>query len=179
MPKICAMQNRFTLASRTRRLRARLWDLLFCWGPAGLGWLGFIVTISSDSHAVSEDWMLIFFCLAMLTSLVLALFNLLQFLRTGQTWGKKRLGLLVISNTGQRMAAGGLLWRCLSTFVLAMVPLVGLITYFDSLFIFSESRRCLHDHLASSQVVDFDSYEEPRAEGTGLNPSEIGFSRFS
>lgn len=174
------MQNRFVLSSRTRRLQARLWDLLLCWTPAFFGWMGIVVSISSDSgRGGPGDVTMLLFLLAILTSLVLALFNLFQFLRTGQSWGKKRMGVLVISSTGGRMTGGGLLWRCMSTFVLAMVPFLGIVTYFDSLFIFSESRRCLHDHLASTQVVDIDSYEEPGPEGTGLNPSEIGFSRFS
>ncbi len=174
------MQNdRFMLASRTRRLQARLWDSIYCWGPAMLGWLGFVASFTLDSHSSPSEPMLVVLGLAMLSSLILSLFNLFRFMRTGQTWGKKRMGVLVISNTGQRMTSVGLLWRCLSTFVLALVPMVGVVTYFDSLFIFSESRRCLHDHLASTQVVDLDSYEEPKPDGTGLNPSEIGFSRFS
>lgn len=138
----------------------------------------FAMTLSTQSRA-SEDWMLVVFGIGMLATVVLSVLNLFQFLRTGQTWGKKRMGVLVISSSGQRMSGGGLLWRCVSPFVLSMVPLVGLITYFDSLFIFSDTRRCLHDHLASTQVVDADTYVEPGAEGTGLNPSEIGFSRFS
>lgn len=152
---------------------------MFCWGPLVLAWFGLFVSISWDSRSAPSDAFVLMFVLAVLSSLVLSLFNLFQFMRTGQTWGKKRMGVLVISNTGHRMTGGGLLWRCMSTFVLALVPLVGIVTYFDSLFIFSESRRCLHDHLASTQVVDLDSYEEPGVEGTGLNPSEIGFSRFS
>jgi len=170
------MQN-CVLASRTRRLRARLWDLAFCWWPGLLGWLALAMGISISSDGL-EDWSVWLFGLGMLASAALSLVNLFRFMSTGQSWGKKRMGVLVISSTGQRMSAGGLLWRCASPFVLSMVPLVGLITYFDSLFIFSDSRRCLHDHLASTQVVDADSYVEPGAEGTGLNPSEIGFSRF-
>lgn len=152
-----------------------MWDWLYCWTPALLGWFALAAAIDSSSGGAAFSWVA---GLCILASLVLSVFNLLQFVRTGQSWGKKRMGVLVISNTGQRMSGGGLLWRCISPCVLAMVPLVGLATYFDSLFIFSQSRRCLHDYLASSQVVDFDSYAEPGPEGTGLNPSEIGFSRF-
>lgn len=171
------MEN-YVLASRTRRLQARFWDGLYCWWPGAFVWLLLVINVSADSHSDFEP-MMAFFGLGMLATLVLSLANLYQFMRTGQSWGKKRMGVLVISSNGQRMSGGGLLWRCVSPFVISMIPLVGLVTYFDSLFIFSDSRRCLHDHLASTQVVDADTYVEPGAEGTGLNPTEIGFSRFS
>ena len=171
------MEN-YVLASRTRRLQARIWDGLYCWWPGLLGWLAFAVVFEMDTRTNIEPIFAV--CgIGMLATLVLSLFNLFHFLRTGQSWGKKRMGVLVISSNGQRMSGGGLLWRCVSPFVISMVPLVGMVTYFDSLFIFSGSRRCLHDHLASTQVVDADTYVEPGAEGTGLNPTEIGFSRFS
>ena len=170
------MQSPYELASRTRRLQARLWDWIYCWAPGMFGYLALFGAFASDSSS-SAAWFWI--CgLGILASVVLCLLNLVQFVRTGQSWGKKRMGLLVINANGERMTAGGLVWRCLSPVVVAMVPLVGLVMYFDCWFIFGASRRCLHDHLASSQVVDANSYEEPGPQGTGLNPSEIGFSRF-
>lgn len=169
----------YVLAPRTRRLQARIWDGIYCWWPGLLGCLAFMIAAETRTRTAYVEPMLAVLGICMLATLVLSLANLFQFLRTGQSWGKKRMGVLVISKTGERMSGGGLLWRCISPFVLSMVPLVGLITYFDSLFIFSDSRRCLHDHLASTQVVDADTYVEPGADGTGLNPAEIGFSRFS
>ncbi|MBN9419004.1 MAG: RDD family protein [Candidatus Eremiobacteraeota bacterium] len=171
------MRTPYTLASRTRRFQARLWDWVYCWTPGVFGCLALNVAIFSDLHV--SDATLSVFALGFLASLVLLLMNLVHFVRTGQSWGKKRMGLLVINVSGDRMTGGGLVWRCLAPTVAAMVPFFGLIMYFDCFFIFSESRRCLHDHLASSQVVDASSYEEPGPLGTGLNPSEIGFSTFS
>lgn len=176
MAKLISMQTPYMLGSRTRRLQARLWDWLYCWTPGLVGYLGFgVLFISQDSP--SNAWFLIPL-LGVLLSLALSLLNLIHFARTGQSWGKKRMGLLVINVNGDRMSGGGLVWRSLSPFLVTMVPLVGLVMYFDNLFIFSESRRCLHDHFASTQVVDANSYKEPASQGTGLNPSEIGFSKF-
>jgi len=172
------MEN-YVLASRTRRLQARFWDGIYCWWPGLLGWLAFVIAAEMGTRTTAVEPMLALLGIGMLATLALSLLNLFHFMRTGQSWGKKRMGVLVISSSGRRMSGGGLLWRCASPFVLSMIPLVGLVTYFDSLFIFSGSRRCLHDHLASTQVVDADTYVEPEADGTGLNPTEIGFSRFS
>lgn len=76
--------------------------------------------------------------------------------RTGQTIGKKALGVRVV-----RHADGGnpgffkaVVLRYWLNAVLSMVPLFGgLYALIDPLLIFSRDRRCLHDHLAGTKVI--------------------------
>ena len=75
--------------------------------------------------------------------------------RYGQTFGKRVMGIRVVRTDGSRVTFGrfiGLRW--LPLFVLGLVPVlryvVGLV---DSLLIFRESRLCLHDNIADTQVV--------------------------
>jgi len=171
------MEQLFVLSPRFLRLQARLLDMVFCWWPLFFGFLGAACLFGGPEQGEVAIYGL---ALAGLMTLVLSLYNLLLLLRTGQTWGKRHLGLVVVSSTGYRATRGTLLWRCASPLVVSMVPLVQILSYFDCLFIFGESRRCLHDHLASTMVVDLNSFREPGPEGTGINPSseDIGFSHF-
>ena len=171
------MEQFFTLSPRFARLQARLLDMMFCWWPLFFGLLSAVCLFGGPERSEVGSFAL---GLAGLLTVVLSLYNLSLLLRTGQTWGKRRMGLLVVSATGCRAGRGTLLWRCASPMVVGMVPLVQILTYFDCLFIFGESRRCLHDHLANTMVVDLDSFREPGPEGTGINPSpeDIGFTRF-
>ena len=75
----------------------------------------------------------------------------------GQTIGKRLVGTRIVSVTdGQilplvRVAS----LRYLPIWVIALVPFVGnLIALVDILFIFREDRRCLHDHIAGTRVVN-------------------------
>jgi len=172
------MEQFITLSPRFVRLQARLLDMMFCWWPLFFGSMSVFCLVGVGPRQSGAGVYAL--GVAGLLTLVLSLYNLLLFLRTGQSWGKRHMGLLVISTTGNRASRGTLLWRCASPMVLAMVPLVQILTYFDCLFIFGQSRRCLHDHLASTMVVDLSSFREPGPEGTGINPSseDIGFTRF-
>ena len=74
---------------------------------------------------------------------------------TGQTWGKKALGMKIVDLQGNKPEFGRLIaLRYLSTQVIAMIPVVGVIYGFvDALFIFGSDRRCLHDKIAGTRVV--------------------------
>jgi len=70
----------------------------------------------------------------------------------GQTIGKKWLKIKVVRADGSPASLGRIFW--LRNFVngfLSLIPLYGII---DSLFIFSESRQCLHDKIADTIVVN-------------------------
>lgn len=77
--------------------------------------------------------------------------------REGQTVAKRALKLRVVdvdddSNPGFVRAV---LLREVLIAVFALVPVLGgLFALADALFIFSDDRRCLHDHIARTQVVD-------------------------
>lgn len=78
-------------------------------------------------------------------------------LRTrGQTVGKRLVGIRIVSVSGQLVPLGPLLLkRWLPFMLLPQVPFVGILAGFvDLLMIFRSSRRCLHDQLAGTIVVD-------------------------
>ncbi|PKB84029.1 MAG: hypothetical protein BZY88_00970 [SAR202 cluster bacterium Io17-Chloro-G9] len=72
--------------------------------------------------------------------------------RDGQTLGKKVVGIRIVKvETGLN---GGfvtnVLLRGMLNGLLGFIPLYGIV---DLLFIFREDRRCIHDHIAGTQVV--------------------------
>src|SRR3954463_5280101 len=72
-------------------------------------------------------------------------------LADGQSLGKKITGIKVTRKDGSRASIGRIFWlRNVVNGLLSIIPLYGLI---DSLFIFAESRQCLHDKIADTIVV--------------------------
>jgi len=71
--------------------------------------------------------------------------------RNGQSIAKKILSIKVVRTDGSPITLGRLFWlRNVINMLLSVVPLYGLI---DALFIFGESRQCLHDKIADTIVV--------------------------
>ena len=74
----------------------------------------------------------------------------------GQTLGKKLLGIKIVRSDGSR--AG--FWRIIGLRyflpgLIGAIPLVGVVfSLADPLFIFGETKRCLHDMIADTIVVD-------------------------
>ena len=69
----------------------------------------------------------------------------------GQSIGKKLLGIKVVRSDGSAVSLARLIWlRNVVNWVIHVVPFYGLV---DSLFIFGESRQCLHDKIADTIVV--------------------------
>jgi uncharacterized RDD family membrane protein YckC len=73
----------------------------------------------------------------------------------GQTWGKKVAGIRIVDMEGQTPALGVLLGkRYLFSGGIGLIPLVGgLLSLVNVLFIFRGDRRCVHDLVADTQVV--------------------------
>lgn len=173
-------ESSYQLATRTNRLRAYFWDMLYVGWPAllGLG-LGVPAALLAKNPNHEASAFMVPYLIGIVASCALGLMNLVRFCQTGQTYGKRKLGLVVVSQNGSPLSGLSLFWRMISPGVISMVPLVGIVASFDCLFIFGESRRCLHDYLASSIVVDSNSLGK-ESDGVGLNPSQedIGFRRF-
>jgi uncharacterized RDD family membrane protein YckC len=76
--------------------------------------------------------------------------------RYGQSVGKRILRIMVVRADGRRASVARLIGlRGLLQAVVWLVPVVGpLLAVADSLFIFSRDRRCIHDHLAGTAVID-------------------------
>jgi uncharacterized RDD family membrane protein YckC len=73
----------------------------------------------------------------------------------GQSFGKRALHIKVLRSDGSAVSLGRIFWRRnLLNIVLTVIPFVGAIYGLaDALFIFTESRKCLHDRLADTIVV--------------------------
>jgi uncharacterized RDD family membrane protein YckC len=72
-------------------------------------------------------------------------------LQSRQSIGKKILGIRVVRRDGTEVSFSRLFWlRNCVVWIISLVPLFGLV---DSLFIFGESRQCLHDKIADTIVV--------------------------
>lgn len=97
--------------------------------------------------------------LTILWSLIgLALFLLVQgypLHRWAQTWGKRLLGVQIVDMQGKQPSLVHLIVkRYLPVQVVSLVPFVGnLLIIVDSLFIFRNDRRCVHDLIAGTQVI--------------------------
>lgn len=74
----------------------------------------------------------------------------------GQTVGKKMLGTRITDMQGNLPVFGTLvLKRYLPISVVSVIPVVGpLLTLIDILFIFRSDRRCVHDLIADTQVLE-------------------------
>lgn len=74
---------------------------------------------------------------------------------SGQTWGKKALGMKIVDLQGNKPEFGKLIGlRYLTTWVIGMVPVLGTIYQLvNVLFIFGNDRRCIHDKIAGTRVV--------------------------
>jgi uncharacterized RDD family membrane protein YckC len=69
----------------------------------------------------------------------------------GQSIAKKIVGIKVVRSDGSPISFGRLFWlRNVVNTIIGVIPLYGLL---DVLFIFSDSRQCLHDKLADTIVV--------------------------
>lgn len=72
-------------------------------------------------------------------------------LQNGQSIAKKILGIKVVRTDGSRASLGRIFWlRNVVNGLLSIIPLYGLV---DALFIFSDSRQCVHDKIADTIVV--------------------------
>ena len=71
--------------------------------------------------------------------------------RNGQSIAKKLLNIKVVRSDGSPASLGRIFWlRNVVNGLLGVIPLYGLV---DILFIFGETRQCLHDKIADTLVV--------------------------
>jgi uncharacterized RDD family membrane protein YckC len=77
---------------------------------------------------------------------------------TSQTWGKKLLSIRIVDLQGNQPSLMDLLVkRYLPTHAIANLPCVGVLyVLVDSLMIFRQDQRCLHDLIAGTRVIRAD-----------------------
>lgn len=96
--------------------------------------------------------------------LVLAAISMAAFLtihgyflkKDGQTLGKKALKIYIVGLDDQRLAFPKLIGlRYVPIWIVAYIPIVGgFLPLVDALFIFRKDRRCVHDLIAGTKVVN-------------------------
>lgn len=142
----------FALADRSSRVLAKLLDALVFSLAAAPG-----LTLIFKPEPESELGGLLLICIPPLA--LIAQWVLIS--ATGQSLGKRWLGLRVVTSKGARVGffrgvflrewvmktGGGMLYG---------FPLV-----LDPVFVFSKTRQCLHDHLADTLVIEARSAGDP------------------
>ena len=143
--------DRLMLADRGTRLGAAILDgIIF----AGMVYLPLVLTLLAGGAAGQEGdgvMALIGFGLAGIGLVAWIWLTVRYVLRNGQSIAKKMTRIKVVRRDGSPVNLGRIFWmRNVANTILSIIPLYGLI---EILFIFSESRQCIHDKLADTIVV--------------------------
>ncbi len=143
-------------AGRGKRLGAALLD-----GLANLVWVLPIIwgaTMAVDvRHGVKPAAPMVGIMLLGLALLIgVFVVNCIMIRRSGQTIGKRALDIAVVRTDGNRVGLARYIFlRVVPVTLIGMIPFVGkLCTLLDPLLIFGKDRRCLHDLIADTIVVD-------------------------
>ena len=139
------------LAARSQRLVAAIIDYLVFFVPLGVALVPMFMASGRMATGVIAGLLA-----GGLAFLAIVIRNCLLLARNGQTIGKKAVGIRVVRTddsdagfTRLFFLRGGLTW------LLAAIPGIGnLYALIDVLFIFREDRRCLHDLIADTKVVE-------------------------
>ncbi len=114
---------------------------------------GFFDDIKSD---VAPS-MLYTLTLSAITTAIFLLMHGKIMVRDGQTWGKKALNIKIVSVDGEHASISHLAKRYGFYWAIPLIPFVGqFINLANILFIFSKSKRCLHDYVGETKVVRVD-----------------------
>ncbi len=149
------------LAQRTTRLGAFVVDCVFEFWALVIGWGVVMVSGGMSSRGGPPDELVAIAMLGGFGWLLLAkCFQWFRLASRGQTLGKGLFGIKIVKNDGSevdfvsavvlRNWILGIAQSCLSYFGFCVFLL-------DALIIFSEDQRTLHDHIASTRVIDVDS----------------------
>jgi len=137
------------LATRTQRLGAAVLDNLMV-AAIGIG-AALLMPLAEDN----PNRQIVFVGFVVLAVLALLAVNLAGIYRSGQTLGKRLLGIRVVRSDGERCDfARYIFLRWLAIAVIGAVPLIGpFLALLNVSLIFRENRRCLHDDFADTAVV--------------------------
>jgi uncharacterized RDD family membrane protein YckC len=139
-------------ADRGTRLGASILDSLIF---VGVAVLPFIVAALLGAGASANDkvgaTVVVGALLALVGFGVWCWLTITYMSRNGQSIAKKLLGIKVVRSDGSAVSLGRLIaLRNVVNWMLRIIPFYGLL---DALFIFGESRQCLHDKIADTIVI--------------------------
>ena len=91
--------------------------------------------------------------LGLLALATIFIFQMVLLTKDGQTLGKKVLGIRIVKfDTGRNGGfVSNVLLRVIVNGLLGFIPFYSLV---DALFIFRQDRRCIHDFIAGTQVIE-------------------------
>ena len=142
----------FVLASRWQRLIASLVDTfiqMLIIMPLMYFTGGFEVIMEGAVNSLAYELTILAISLA-----VFAAINGKFLLRDGQTVGKKAVGIKIVDNGDLPVSMSNLLKRYAMYFLPGYIPVVGqLISFVSVLFIFGKEKRCLHDYVGNTKVI--------------------------
>ncbi len=144
-------------ATRMNRLLAQLIDgavSLICLIPLIPMMFSLIITQSHDNPLDSPIELLFGIGLSVILLIILGGYQLYILTMSGQTIGKRMMKIKIIkSDTGEN--PGFVIAVLLRSLVPSLInSVVGIFSIVDYCFIFREDRRCIHDLLASTDVID-------------------------
>jgi uncharacterized RDD family membrane protein YckC len=135
------------LADRGTRLAAAMLDTLIVGAMVYLPIIVGSLFVSSEN----ETALVAGIGLAFVGFVVWAWLTVLNVLRNGQSIGKKMLDIRVVRSDGSAISLGRWFW--LRNFVNGVLGMIPLYSFIEVLFIFGESRQCLHDKIADTIVI--------------------------
>jgi len=133
------------LASRGSRLGAAMID--------GLAWV--VILVPVFALAVMESGAALLGAVGVVAVLVLAGLNLVWLSRYGQSIGKRVVKIRIVRDDGSKATLGRIVFlRIMVPQMIAGLPGVGpLFGFIDTMFIFREDQRCIHDLIADTKVI--------------------------
>jgi len=145
---VAAPKAELILAERSARLGAAIVDgLIF----GAMVYIPLIVgtVLSSEPDGI---FMMIGLVLTLVGFIAWLYLTLKQMSATGQSLAKKYFNIKVVVSDGSQPSLSRLIWRRnILNALLGIIPLYGIV---EILFIFGESRQCIHDKLADTLVVE-------------------------
>lgn len=154
--------RRYPLASRLKRFQAALLDNLlgFIILYPILSYHGWLVSLADYTVPVSYSTIVL---MAIYSFIIFLLVNSYHLYKYGQTLGKRVVGIAVATENQQVMEFNRLVaLRYLPFRIVGVIPYLSLIQVIDILYIFRADKRCLHDMLAKTCVIDIGIQSRPR-----------------
>ncbi|MBF0198011.1 MAG: RDD family protein [Planctomycetes bacterium] len=147
--------SRLNKASRGARLGAALLDgAVYLLAMIPLFILG---TLSGTQNGEGLNFLSkIMIGVAIVAFLCIAIYNLILIAKYGQTIGKKILNIRIARPTGEKASFGRIFGlRIIVTGLIGAIPVVGsFFPLIDNLFIFGSEKKCLHDYIADTVVLE-------------------------
>lgn len=92
--------------------------------------------------------------MALISTVIFVVIHGRGIVRDGQTWGKKSQNIKIVTIEGEHPNIHTLAKRYGFYWLIPNIPVIGqFINMINILFIFSKSKRCLHDHVGGTKVV--------------------------